>query len=195
VWEYTVKKIALGLGALLLGMAALVWLLNTRDEPDLSAATVPSTPALLARGAYLAQLGNCAACHTLRGGTPYAGGRGIGTPFGTVYSSNLTPDVQTGIGNWSPAEFWRALHNGRSKDGRLLYPAFPYASYTTLTRADADAPCTVCPPHRSPPHRTRCAGRSTSRRHWRCGGRCTSAPPVSSRNRPSRRLGTGARIW
>ncbi len=135
------KKIALGLGALLLGMVALVWLLNTRDEPDLSApvAAFNATPELLARGAYLAKVGNCAACHTVRGGTPYAGGRGIATPFGAVYSSNLTPDVQTGIGRWSPAEFWRALHNGRSKDGRLLYPAFPYPSYTTVTRADSDA--------------------------------------------------------
>ncbi len=135
------KKIALGLCVLLPGTAALVWLLNTRDEPDLSApvATFNATPALVARGAYLARVGNCAACHTVRGGTPYAGGRGIGTPFGTVYSSNLTPDVQTGIGHWSAAEFWRALHNGRSKDGRLLYPAFPYPSYTTVTRADSDA--------------------------------------------------------
>ncbi|MBC7680760.1 MAG: cytochrome c, partial [Ferruginibacter sp.] len=96
-------------------------------------------PEQLARGAYLARAGNCAACHTTRGGTPYAGGRGIDTPFGTVYSSNLTPDVRTGIGSWSAAEFWRALHNGRSKDGRLLYPAFPYPSYTTVTRADSDA--------------------------------------------------------
>ena len=139
------KKITLGLYflavSIALAMAALVWHLNTRDEPDLSS-RVPvlnATPELLARGAYLARAGNCAACHTTRGGTPYAGGRGVDTPFGTVYSSNLTPEVRTGIGNWSAAEFWRALHNGRSKDGRLLYPAFPYASYTTVTRADSDA--------------------------------------------------------
>ncbi len=138
------KKTTLGLCGLLLGavaLAALVAWRNTRDEPDLAAAepALQPTPALLARGAYLATVGNCAACHTVRGGTPYAGGRGIATPFGTVYSSNLTPDVRTGIGSWSAAEFWRALHNGRSKDGRLLYPAFPYPSYTTVTRADSDA--------------------------------------------------------
>nr|WP_315239106.1 cytochrome c [uncultured Albidiferax sp.] len=133
------KKIVLGLCAFALGLAALVWHLNTRDEPKLSATAIHATPELLARGAYLARAGNCAACHTTRGGTPYAGGRGIDTPFGTVYSSNLTPDVRTGIGSWSAAEFWRALHNGRSKDGRLLYPAFPYPSYTSVTRADSDA--------------------------------------------------------
>lgn len=133
------KKIVLVLCVFALGLAALVWHLNTRDEPELSATAINATPELLARGAYLARAGNCAACHTTRGGTPYAGGRGIDTPFGAVYSSNLTPDVRTGIGSWSAAEFWRALHNGRSKDGRLLYPAFPYPSYTSVTRADSDA--------------------------------------------------------
>ena len=68
-----------------------------------------------------------------------AGGRGIDTPFGTVYASNLTPDPKTGIGQWSAAHFWRALHNGRSRGGRLLYPAFPYPNYTHITRADAHA--------------------------------------------------------
>nr|WP_315229377.1 cytochrome c [uncultured Albidiferax sp.] len=133
------KKIVLVLCVFALGLAALVWHLNTRDEPELSATAINATPELLARGAYLARAGNCAACHTTRGGTPYAGGRGIDTPFGAVYSSNLTPDVRTGIGSWSAAEFWRALRNGRSKDGRLLYPAFPYPSYTSVTRADSDA--------------------------------------------------------
>lgn len=154
------KKIALGLCVVILALAALVWHLNTRDEPELSATAINATPELLARGAYLARAGNCAACHTVRGGTPYAGGRGIDTPFGTVYSSNLTPDVRTGIGSWSAAEFWRALHNGRSKDGRLLYPAFPYPSYTTVTRPDSDAlyaylhslPATAQP---APPHALR----------------------------------------
>ncbi len=93
----------------------------------------------MARGAYLARAGNCAACHTARGGAPYAGGRGIQTPFGTVFSSNLTPDQATGIGSSTPQDFWRALHNGRAKDGRLLYPAFLYTSYTVVTRTDADA--------------------------------------------------------
>lgn len=78
-------------------------------------------------------------CHTTQGGTPYAGGRGIDTPFGVVHTSNLTPDAATGIGHWSAAEFWRALHNGRSRDGRLLVPVFPYPEYTHVTRADSDA--------------------------------------------------------
>jgi len=84
-------------------------------------------------------VGNCMACHTVQGGAPFAGGRGIETPFGVVYSSNLTPDKATGLGAWTSAEFWRAMHNGRGKDGRLLYPAFPYTSYTHVTREDSDA--------------------------------------------------------
>jgi len=103
-----------------------------------TASSVPNADSV-ARGAYLARAGNCMACHTTRGGTPYAGGRGIDTPFGTVFSSNLTPDNATGIGTWSADDFWGALHHGRAKDGRLLYPAFPYTSYTRVTRPDADA--------------------------------------------------------
>jgi mono/diheme cytochrome c family protein len=122
-------------------LAALVAWLNVRGEEPLADGAPPfvPTPAQVARGAYLARVGDCAACHTDRGGAPYAGGKGIATPFGIVYASNLTPDLKTGIGGWSPAQFWRALHNGRSADGRLLYPAFPYPSFTEVTRADADA--------------------------------------------------------
>ncbi len=94
---------------------------------------------LVTRGAYLARAGNCATCHTARGGAAWAGGRAIETPFGTVYAGNITPDRATGIGGWSASEFWRALHEGKSRDGRLLYPAFPYTSYTQVSRADADA--------------------------------------------------------
>ncbi len=127
-------------------LAAGVVVLNLRGEEALSAeiaaAQPPGQPAsaeLLARGAYLARAGNCMACHTSRGGEPYAGGRGIDTPFGTVYSTNLTPDDQTGLGRWSAPAFWRAMHHGRSADGRLLVPAFPYTSTTQVTRADSDA--------------------------------------------------------
>ena len=91
------------------------------------------------RGAYLAKVGNCAACHTARGGAAYAGGKAIATPFGTVYTSNITPDPVSGIGSWNANAFYRALHEGRSFDGRLLTPAFPYPNYTHVTRADADA--------------------------------------------------------
>jgi len=93
----------------------------------------------VARGAYLARAGNCAACHTAQGGEPYAGGRPIETPFGTVYASNLTPDRANGIGNWTAFDFWRAMHEGRAPDGRLLYPAFPYTSFTLVSQDDADA--------------------------------------------------------
>ena len=91
------------------------------------------------RGEYLVRIGNCAACHTALGGEPFAGGRAIQTPFGTIYGSNITPDIANGIGGWSREQFRRALHDGRSRDGRLLYPAFPYPNFTRLTQEDADA--------------------------------------------------------
>jgi len=107
--------------------------------PEAALASPSGYAALRARGAYLARASDCMACHTRRGGAAYAGGRSIATPFGELISPNLTPDRQTGIGNWSADDFWRALHNGVSKDGRLLYPAFPYTNYTRMPRADADA--------------------------------------------------------
>ena len=120
--------------------AALLISLNLHGEEPLPAGeTLQSTPELIQRGEYLARVGNCMACHTAQGGAPWAGGRGIETPFGVIYSPNLTPDQATGLGAWTSAEFWRALHHGRSKDGRLLYPAFPYPSYTHVTREDSDA--------------------------------------------------------
>ena len=133
-------KRVLSIGLLAAGAAAVVWSLNVRDEVevDVPVAFVTSD-SVVARGKYLTVAGNCMTCHTARGGASYAGGLGMATPFGTVFTSNLTPDVHTGIGSWSPAHFWRALHNGRSKSGRLLYPAFPYTSYTQVTREDSDA--------------------------------------------------------
>ena len=132
---------AAGLAATGLALAALVLWLNLRGEAPL--APDPNPPAVadaatMARGAYLARAGNCAGCHTARGGAPYAGGRGIATPFGTVMAGNLTPDV-SGLGGWTAAQFRRALWHGRSADGRLLVPAFPYTHFTEVTRADADA--------------------------------------------------------
>ncbi|WP_411884301.1 c-type cytochrome [Polaromonas sp. YR568] len=134
-------KVAIALAVLAVGGSALVWALNVRDEVDVKAPVANAAPSdsLIARGAYLARAGNCQTCHTAQGGQAYAGGRGIATPFGTVFTSNLTPDDKTGIGTWSSAHFWRAMHNGRSKNGRLLYPAFPYTSYTQVTREDSDA--------------------------------------------------------
>ena len=132
-------RIAIGAFAIVLLLAAAVAWLNVRGEEPVSAAPLETTPELIARGAYLARAGNCMGCHTVPGGAAYAGGRGVPTPFGTIYAPNLTPDRTSGIGAWSPAEFWRALHNGRAADGRLLYPAFPYPNYTRVTRADSDA--------------------------------------------------------
>ena len=92
-----------------------------------------------ARGAYLARAGNCIGCHTAQGGRPYAGGRSLSTPFGTFITPNITPDKVTGIGRWNEEDFWKALHEGKSRDGRPLYPAFPYTEYTKITREDSDA--------------------------------------------------------
>lgn len=115
------------------GWGLLAWQRGMAD------ATPPSTvPIALERGAYLAAVGNCAGCHTARGGERLAGGRAIPTPFGTVFSSNLTPDA-TGLGGWSADDFWHALHLGQSRDGRLLVPAHPIVNTTLVTREDADA--------------------------------------------------------
>jgi mono/diheme cytochrome c family protein len=95
--------------------------------------------ALIVKGEYLAQAGDCIACHTKPGGALFAGGRVLPTPFGTIYSSNITPDRTTGIGGWSADDFYKTMHEGRFPDGGLLYPVMPYASYTKVTRADSDA--------------------------------------------------------
>ena len=132
----------LGLSVLLLTLCAVVAWDNWADGVDTSGtASLADAPSAqtLAQGQYLIQAGNCIACHTARGGAPMAGGRGIETPFGAVYSSNLTPDSETGIGQWNAAHFWRALHHGRSRDGRLLTPAFPYNHTTLISRDDANA--------------------------------------------------------
>ncbi len=115
--------------------------LNLRGEAPIPSTPTAfqSTPQQVERGRYLALAGNCAGCHTTRGGAAYAGGLAIDTPFGTIFSTNLTPDDAQGIGSWTAAHFWRAMHNGRSKDGRLLYPAFPYPNFTKVTRDDSDA--------------------------------------------------------
>lgn len=107
------------------------------DQP--SVAPTAAGEEQIQRGEYLTRAGNCMACHTSRGENEYAGGRAIATPFGSIYSSNITPDAETGIGKWTADDFWRAIHNGKSKDGKFLYPAFPYPNYTKVTRADADA--------------------------------------------------------
>lgn len=94
---------------------------------------------MLKHGAELAALGDCVVCHTAEHGAPFAGGRALDTPFGTLYSNNITPDRQTGIGAWSLDDFVRAMRRGVSRDGHLLYPAFPYPHFTHMTDADIGA--------------------------------------------------------
>ena len=111
-----------------------------RSPDSRHAATTDAAPssATLEQGLQLLRAGNCMACHTQRGGEPLAGGRAIDTPFGKVYSSNLTPDA-SGLADWSSDDFWQALHWGRSRGGRLLAPAFPYNHTSVITREDSDA--------------------------------------------------------
>src|SRR5882757_4259312 len=89
------------------------------------------------RGEYLTRAADCAACHTVKGGIPFAGGRAFVLPFGTLYSTNITPDAETGIGNYTDANFLDAVHKGVGPSGLKLYPAMPYASYTYMSDADA----------------------------------------------------------
>ncbi len=96
----------------------------------------PADSAQIARGARLAALGDCIVCHTAAHGKPFAGGRPLGTPFGTIYTTNITPDAATGIGAWSLEAFTRAMRSGVARDGHLLYPAFPYPHFTRMTDAD-----------------------------------------------------------
>ncbi len=112
---------------------------RTALKSDPSPAPALNSKDLAAKGYYLLKAGNCLACHTDRGGPKGAGGRAIETPFGKVYSSNLTPDPRDGLGQWSAQDFWRALHHGKSKDGRLLTPAFPYKHSTLISRDDSNA--------------------------------------------------------
>lgn len=122
--------------AALAAAGALYWW--TRAAPlALTAGPPPAPPAaVLAAGARIVALGDCMVCHTAQHGAPYAGGLGLKTPFGTIYSTNITPDLETGIGRWSLAAFTRALREGAAQDGHLLYPAFPYIHTTRMTDND-----------------------------------------------------------
>ncbi|HEY1604949.1 MAG TPA: cytochrome c [Allosphingosinicella sp.] len=143
------------IGILILLLIAIVvgtwiWAMNYPRE-----ATIEPTPAtlsilagpiadgpqaaLLRRGRYLAVAGDCVSCHTRKGGAPFAGGLGLGTPFGLIYAPNITGDPETGIGNWTPDQFYRALTRGVDDEGHRLYPAFPYPWFTRISRADSDA--------------------------------------------------------
>ncbi|WP_062633950.1 c-type cytochrome [Caballeronia arationis] len=107
--------------------------------PKAPAAGAKGDAAQIARGEYLARAGDCVACHTLPAGKVFGGGRPMDTPFGTLFTPNISSDKATGIGNWTAAEFYTMMHTGKSRDGELLYPAMPFGSYTKVTRADSDA--------------------------------------------------------
>jgi mono/diheme cytochrome c family protein len=109
------------------------------QQGTVPAGTANATTQLIQKGEYLARAGDCVACHTNPEGREFAGGRPMPTPFGALYAPNITPDEETGIGLWSSDEFYRMMHSGVSRDGSLLYPAMPFASYTKVTRADSDA--------------------------------------------------------
>src|SRR5450432_2509446 len=111
-------------GLAVLGIAAGAMSLPAAENPSIE------------HGSYPVQAGDCAACHTAQGGKPFAGGRAIGTPFGKIYATNITPDTDTGIGKWTQADLYRTMHTGIRRDGRHLYPAFPYPWFTKVTPSD-----------------------------------------------------------
>jgi mono/diheme cytochrome c family protein len=125
----------------LLGLLGTLLLVAGAPASADTASAMQSTAAksLVERGRYLAQAGDCIACHTVPGARLFSGNRPMVTPFGTLFSPNISSDAATGIGKWSATEFYRMMHTGRSRDGSLLYPAMPFASYTKVSRADTDA--------------------------------------------------------
>jgi mono/diheme cytochrome c family protein len=136
-WVTLISLAVLAMGVVWDNWGDLV--LPTPTTATEAAQTPQASSVQIEQGRYLALAGNCMACHTTRGSAPFAGGRRIDTPFGGVYSSNLTPDPETGLGRWTAQDFWQAMHRGRSKDARLLAPAFPYNHTSVITRQDSDA--------------------------------------------------------
>lgn len=147
------KKLATALaGALLLG-AATVPLLGTAQNAVVPPAAIsgassagpgpapapPPLDAVVARGEYLARAGDCISCHSRPNGAPFAGGLAMNTPFGTIVSTNITPDSEQGIGQYTQADFTRALRQGKARDGHHLYPAMPYTNFAKLTDEDLSA--------------------------------------------------------
>src|ERR1700759_5335354 len=115
----------------------------------------PPAPETIARGKVLTEAGDCASCHTADPAKPFAGGKRIDTPFGAVYSANLTPNLNTGIGRWTDEDFLRAMRYGERPDGAAEYPAFPYPHFTKVTRQDVFAIraylATLAPVDNTPP--------------------------------------------
>lgn len=118
-------------------IAVLWWRENRSYDGPIQQVTASSEQ--IARGRYLTQAADCAACHTAAGGAPLAGGYPLDTPFGTIFGSNLTPSADHGIGRWNKDDFFLALTQGVAPGGRHLYPAMPYTSYKGISREDADA--------------------------------------------------------
>jgi mono/diheme cytochrome c family protein len=127
---------AIGIAGIMVAAFAVSW---QPAWPPLAHPPSGSDQGIIARGEQLAQVGNCVGCHTTHGGRPFAGGRPLETPFGTVFATNITPDPETGIGLWSRKSFARALRDGVAQNGDLLYPAFPYDHFTHASDADIDA--------------------------------------------------------
>lgn len=134
------RRLAAAVALLVIVIGGAVAVLNHRDvSPGLAPvlAGAPTSATVLARGEYLTKAADCIACHTVpESHQPYAGGLAFRLPFGTIYSSNITADVDTGIGSWSDDDFVRAVREGVDQHGQHLYPAFPYTSYTLLSRDD-----------------------------------------------------------
>ena len=130
-WLLLLALVLVGVGLALTHQAAIA--------PQAAPAPASFAPLDVERGRRLAALGDCAVCHTAPGGKPNAGGLAIESPFGAIYATNITPDVQTGIGSWSFAAFERAMRHGVDREGRYLYPAFPYTAFTHTTGEDLKA--------------------------------------------------------
>jgi mono/diheme cytochrome c family protein len=113
----------------------LLGILST-SLPGITPAATENVPSLIEQGQYVSHVADCQACHTRTGGTPFAGGLPLGTPFGTLTSPNITPDPDTGIGGWSDEDFYRAVTDGIGRHGEYLYPAMPFTSFTKMTRSD-----------------------------------------------------------
>jgi len=131
-------SVATAVLALVLAAWALGALLNRTGDASATLSQAV-TPALIQRGEYLARAGDCVACHTAHGGPAFAGGLGIQSPIGTIYSTNITPDTATGIGTWTYGAFERAVRRGVGHDGSALYPAMPFPSYAKVSTADTEA--------------------------------------------------------
>jgi mono/diheme cytochrome c family protein len=136
----TSARIALAVVILAVIAAAALYLLHPGMLPKMAGPReINATTQTINRGEYLARAGDCVACHTAPNGRQFAGDRPMPTPFGSLFVPNITPDEETGIGQWTSDDFFRMMRTGVSRDGTLLYPAMPFASYTKVTRADSDA--------------------------------------------------------